>query len=715
MSTTTELLQHGAELFPGEVVTTAHVRHLDLPLQAGKLALITLDNGFDHTKPTTFGPGSLLKLSVALDQVEAEAAEGKIVGAAITGKPFIFAVGADLKGVELLKERTDALAIGKGGHEVFKRIAALPVPTFAFYNGAAMGGGVEVGLHADYRTVSAGVPAFSLPEVFLGLVPGWGGCTILPNLIGAGKAVKVIVENSMNQNKQLKGKDVFELGIADAIFEPADFLEQSLLWAAKVLKGDVVVEREAIDRGKAWDDAVAWGRLVADAKVHGAAPAAYKALDIIAAVKDADLADKASLQGGFDAEDAALADLIMSGELRSGIYAFNLVQRRAKRPVGAPDKSLARPVSKVGVVGAGLMASQLALLFARRLEVPVVLTDIDQARVDKGVGYVHAEIDKLLAKGRIGKDKSNRLKGLVTGSLDKAAAFGDADFVIEAVFEEMGVKQTVFADLENVVSPTCVLATNTSSLSVTEMASKLKHPERVVGFHFFNPVAILPLLEIVRGDKTDDASLATAFAVSKKLKKTSVLCKDAPAFVVNRILTRFMGEIQNIIDEGTPIADVEKAVEPLGLPMSPIVLLELVGPAIALHVSETLRGAFPERYTVSENLAEVVKAGKRGFYTWVDGQQVLDPEVLELLTFGDSVLTEEQVRARALEAVAQEIGLMLEEGVVAEAQDIDLCMITGAGWPFHLGGITPYLDREGISERVNGKPFLAPGVASVPA
>ncbi|MFF2659577.1 3-hydroxyacyl-CoA dehydrogenase NAD-binding domain-containing protein [Kitasatospora sp. NPDC058032] len=709
MSTTTELLTRGAELFPGEVVTTAHVRHLDLPLQAGRLALITLDNGFDHTKPTTFGPGSLLKLDEALDQVEAEAAEGAIVGAAITGKPFIFAVGADLKGVELLKAHADALAIGKGGHEVFKRIAALPVPTFAFYNGAAMGGGVEVGLHCDYRTVSAGVPAFSLPEVFLGLVPGWGGCSILPNLIGPAKAVKVIVENSMAQNKQLKGKDVFELGIADAIFEPADFLEQSLFWAARVLKGDVVVEREAIDRGKAWDDAVAWGRLVADAKVHGAAPAAYRALDIIAQVKDE------NLQAGFDAEDAALADLIMGGELRSGIYAFNLVQRRAKRPVGAPDKSLARPVTKVGVVGAGLMASQLALLFARRLEVPVVLTDIDQERVDKGVGYVHAEIDKLLEKGRIGKDKSNRLKGLVSGSLDKAAAFGDADFVIEAVFEEMGVKQTVFADLENVVSPTCVLATNTSSLSVTEMASKLKHPERVVGFHFFNPVAILPLLEIVRGEKTDDASLATAFGVSKKLRKTSVLVKDAPAFVVNRILTRFMGEIQNIIDEGTPIATVEKGVEPLGLPMSPIVLLELVGPAIALHVSETLHGAFPERFTVSENLGKVVKAGKRGFYTWVDGQQVLDPEVLELLSFGDTVLTEEQVLGRALEAVAQEIGLMLEEGVVAEAQDVDLCMITGAGWPFHLGGITPYLDREGVSERVNGKRFLAPGTASVPA
>ena len=709
MSTTAELLKGAAELFPGEVVTAAEVRHLDLPGGAGRFALITLDNGLDHTKPTTFGPQSLANLDAAIDQIEKEAAAGEIVGAGVTGKPFIFAVGADLKGVELLKRHEDALAIGQGGHAVFRRLASLAVPTFAYYNGAAMGGGVEVGLHCTYRTVSSSVPAFSLPEVFLGLVPGWGGCTLLPNLIGADRAVTVIIENSLNQNRQLKGAQVHELGIADALFEAADFLEQSLAWTASVLRGETEVVRAEVDRGEAWDQAVARGRFIADGKVHGAAPAAYRALDIIDAARNGDLGQ------GFDAEDHALADLIMGGELRSGIYAFNLVQKRGKRPAGAPDKALARPVTKVGVVGAGLMASQLALLFARRLEVPVVLTDIDQQRIDKGVGYVHGEIDKLLAKGRVGQDKANRLKALVTGHLDKATAFGDADFVIEAVFEEMGVKQQVFAELEAVVRPDAVLATNTSSLSVTEMAAKLEHPERVVGFHFFNPVAVLPLLEIVRGEGTDDASLATAFAVAKKLKKTAVLVKDAPAFVVNRILTRFMGEIQNVIDEGTPVAVAEKAVEPLGLPMSPLVLLELVGPAIGLHVSETLHGAFPDRFTVSENLAAVVKAGKRGFYVYDSGKPELDPEVAALLKQGDSVLTEEQVRARVLDAVAEEIGLMLAENVVAEAQDIDLCLITGAGWPFHLGGITPYLDREGVSQRVNGKPFLAPGVASVPA
>ncbi|WP_086817923.1 3-hydroxyacyl-CoA dehydrogenase NAD-binding domain-containing protein [Streptomyces cacaoi] len=705
-SKTAELLKGAAELFPDEVVTQAHVRHLDLPSGAGKFALITLDNGLDHTKPTTFGPASLANLDAAIDQVEKEAADGEIKGVGITGKPFIFAVGADLKGVGQLTRHEDALAIGRGGHDVFKRLSALAVPTFAYYNGAAMGGGVEVGLHCTYRTVSAALPAFSLPEVFLGLVPGWGGCALLPNLIGADRAVSVIIENSLNQNRQLKGKQVYELGIADALFEGADFLEESLRWTSAVLRGEVEVTRAEVDRGEGWDAAVARGKEIADSKVHGAAPAPYRALDIIAQAKNGDL------RQGFEAEDSALADLIMSGELRSGLYAFDLVQKRAKRPAGAPSKELARPVTKVGVVGAGLMASQLGLLFARRLEVPVVLTDIDQERVDKGVAYCHEEIDKLLLKGRVNQDKANRLKGLVTGSLDKAASFADADFVIEAVFEEMGVKQKVFAEVEAVVPEHAVLATNTSSLSVSEMASQLKHPERVVGFHFFNPVAVLPLLEIVRGEKTDDASLATAFAVAKKLKKSAVLVKDAPAFVVNRVLTRFLGEVLASIDEGTPVEVADRALGPLGLPMSPIVLLELVGPAVAHHVSQTLNAAFPDRFAVSANLGRVVGAGKRNLY--VPGTLEIDPAVAALFETGDTQLTEEQVRERALNAIAEEIRLMLDEGVVAEAQDIDLCLITGAGWPFHLGGITPYLDREGVSERVTGRRFLEPGTASVP-
>jgi 3-hydroxyacyl-CoA dehydrogenase len=271
----------------------------------------------------------------------------------------------------------------------------------------------------------------------------------------------------------------------------------------------------------------------------------------------------------------------------------------------------------------------------------------------------------------------------------------------------------VLAELEAGVSAECVLATNTSSLSVSEMAAGLAHPERVVGFHFFNPVAVLPLVEVVRGAATDDATLATALAVGRELKKSCVLVRDAPAFVVNRLLTRFLGEVTAAVDEGTPVAVADRALEPLGLPMSPFALLALVGPAVALHVGETLHAAYPQRFGASENLGRLVAAGKPGVLSWGPSGPEVDPEVATLFVVGDRPSTEEQVRERALAALAEESRILLDEGVVAEPQDVDLCMLLGAGWPFHLGGILPYLDRSGVSERVTGRRFLPPGVASV--
>jgi 3-hydroxyacyl-CoA dehydrogenase/enoyl-CoA hydratase/carnithine racemase len=687
-------------------VTKALLRFISVPGLDGEAALITLDNGLDHTKPNVFNPEGLASLDAALDEIEAhrhrrdsDPASSRVRLIAVTGKPYVFCVGADITRMPEIQSRDQAVELGRLGHRVFARLRDGEIPTFAFVNGAAMGGGLELALHCHYRTLSGGAAALALPEVSLGLVPGWGGTQLLPNLIGVVNAAQVIVQNPLLQNKMLRPAQAAELGIVDVLLEPADFLERSLEWAAGVVRGDITVDRPPVDRSEMWDAVIGFARQQLDERLHGAVPAPYKALELLALAKSAPFAD------GTAAEDEALADLVMTEELRSGLYAFDLVQRRAKKPAGAPSPALAREVTKVGIVGAGLMASQLGLLFARRLEVPVVLTDLDQARVDKGLAYIRAEIDKLVGKGRLDEGRAAKLRGLVSGSVSKEV-YADADLVVEAVFEDLAVKKQVWAELEKIVGPECVLATNTSSLSVTEMAADLAHPQRVVGLHFFNPVAVMPLLEVVRGARTDEVTLATAFAVGKKLKKSCVLVKDAPAFVVNRLLSRFLGEVFAAVDAGTPAAVADAALDPLGLPMRPLALLNLVGPAVAHHTAETLHAAFPDRFGVSVNMARIAEAGVP---LLTDGE--LNPEAAALLKVGDTALTAEEVRGKALDALAQEIWLILDQGVVAETQDVDLCLILGGGWPFHLGGITPYLDRTGVSERVTGHRF---GTASLP-
>jgi 3-hydroxyacyl-CoA dehydrogenase/enoyl-CoA hydratase/carnithine racemase len=705
-SSTIENFASLAAMVPDEIITHSLIEDVRLPSGA-TIALLTLDNGFDHSKPTTLGPNTLLELHATLTEQKKRAAAGEIQALALTGKPHYLVAGADLNGVKSLASPQNGAAMASLGHSAYDLLADLGVPTFALINGVALGGGLEIALACTYRTVSSGANGIGLPEAFIGLVPGWGGVYRLPRLIGPEAAMTVMIENPLNNNRSLNGVTAAKLGIADTLFEPADFLEQSLLWADAVLTGEITVQRpNAVEPNgnpeitARWAAAAAKARAFVESKTSNAAPAPAKVLDVFEAGASITQTESAAL------EIAALTELMQTHAFHNTVYAFlDLVQKRSKRPAGAPDKKLARPVSKVGVVGAGLMAGQLALLFAKSLKVPVVITDIDAARVEKGLAYIHGEIDKQLAKGRISPDAANRTKALVTGSVSKAA-FADADFVIEAVFEELSVKKQVFAEVEAVVSAECILATNTSSLSVTEMGRDLAHPERLVGFHFFNPVAQMPLLEIVRAEKTNDVALATAFALGKTLRKTSVLVKDNAAFVVNRILLRLMGEIAKAFDDGTDAATADGALRPMGLPMSPFTLLAMVGIPVANHVSESLHAAFGERFHVSSNQQTLIKNSITSL--WVpasDGTLEIPASTLELLEFGNTPSTAEELLVRTQDALAQEIGLMLNEGVVAGPEEIDLCMIMGAGWPMHLGGITPYLDQVGASVRANGKTF----------
>lgn len=672
--------------------------------KAGKIAIVTMDNGQSYNIPNTWGFEAFESLNQVLDTVQSDP---DVKGWLLVGKPFIFNVGADIMSVDPDMSRDDAVQIGRMGHAAFKRIMELKVPTVAAINGAAMGGGVEVGLYHDYRTISkspGGCDHYALPETFLNLVPGWGGTQLVTKLAGPEAAIKLIITNPLNQNTMIKSVKAFEMGLADRLFEPAEFVDDSIKFLEGIITGEEKVERKAVDP-KMSDELYNNTKFAIMGRVHSGAEAPYRALDLIRG------AGTWTLDEGFEQESQTLADMIKSRQFLSSVYSFDLTQRRAKKLPGRPPREVkGYSINKIGIIGAGLMASQMALLFAQRFECPVVMKDIKQEFVDKGLAYVREQLGKRAKKGRMSEADARWMgEDLITGTVTYDG-FEDCDFVIEAVFEEIGIKQKVFGELEGVCKPECLFLTNTSSLDISEMAKFLKDPSRVVGFHFFNPIAVLPLVEIIKAEKTSEVALATAFDVAKRIKKTPVLVKNAPAFLVNRILLAWMDGIFQCIDEGADFMQVDNAVVDLGFPMSPFTLAALVGPAIALHVQETLNAAFPERFPVSQGLKNLVAKGKKQMVVFTETGVDVDPEIKAGWPQGDKSFTDQEIKDRVLIRVAQEIDLILKEGVVASPKDVDTGVIMGAGWPFFMGGITPYLDQLGYSEKACGRKFHPQGV-----
>jgi 3-hydroxyacyl-CoA dehydrogenase/enoyl-CoA hydratase/carnithine racemase len=646
--------------------TVFHLRRVET--SAGPLALVTIDNGEDWTKPPALGRSALESGQRLIGELESD----EWAAAVFTGKPHWFCAGADIN--EFPNITPDTAAEGsRAGHELFRRIQALPFPTVAAINGACLGGGLELALHCSARTIASTVRHFGFPEVFLGLFPAWGGTQITPRLIGPQAAITLIVTNPLRQNRLLRAGDAIELGLADRLLEPVELVDESIAFAVELTK-------TPIERAKAdWSDLetiLRRARSDVDDAVHGASPAPYRALDLIEG------AATWTVEEGYRQEEEAIAELLPGNQAQAAIYAFDLVERRGKR---RPDLDAEpQPVRKVGIVGAGLMASQLATLFLRRLEVPVVLRDLDQDIVDRALESIRTELEGVAARRRLTGDKARFLSSIATGSTTYEG-FADCDLVLEAVVEELDVKQRVFSELREVVETDCVLATNTSSLSVAEMGAD-------VGMHFFNPVALMPLVELIRTPQTDGTVLATAYETARGLGKTPVLVQDAPAFVVNRLLTRMTGVVVDALEHGNSVEETDAGIMRIGLPMAPSVLLQMVGPRVANHVLETLHAAHPERFPLSPTLAN-----------YADGRD-------EIVVAGHRPRTVSEITEAALEALADECRHLLDEGVVASAADIDTCMLLGAGFPFFLGGITKHLDQTGVSAHVVGRPLAELGV-----
>lgn len=700
------------EASESEVVTRVTAQDLPLPRGAGRAVVLTLHNDAER-RPETLGPRSMVQIIEAVEQASARARAGAVDAVVLRGTAPTFAAGVDLTQVkELHAAGVDLRLIGSLGHDLMQAVREVPVPTLAFLTGTAMGGGLELALAADYRIAAADAKNISLPEVRLGLIPGWAGIYRLPRLIGPEQAARVIFSDPLNNGRSLKAAQALELGIVDAVTSaPATdpgAQEEALDWFAAVLTAERTVERpqELPDDqplfqdgdGSAWQQrwsaAQDQAQQLVRRKTAGASQAAEAALEVFSAGPLQTYAQSREQQ------IRTLETLVDSEQFHACVYAMlELLQHRAKKPSMVPPQTEPATVQKVGVVGAGLMATQLAQVFLTQLQVPVLISDIAQERVDAGITRIQDSLQQLAQKGRMDPETAQRLGGLVSGTVDQAD-YADCDFVIEAVFEETSVKKQVFAGLEKHVRPDCILATNTSSLLVSEMVEDLEHPERVVGFHFFNPVAVMPLVEIVRTSSTDDRTTATAFALARGLRKTAVGARDSSGFIVNRILGVVLSEAGRALDSGASGEEVAAALQPLGLPMDPLTLTDLVGLPIAVHLLESLRRFQGPRFHVSRAFQALSAATIRPMAGEGGALSPEAQEVLEGLEQDQERISSDTLRQSTEDALAAEVDRMLEEGVVPDRADIDLAMILGAGWPLFNGGLTRYLDRSGAFERV---------------
>jgi len=643
-----------------------------------RVGVLRLTN-HDDRRPTTLGPLGLARLGEVLDEVASQS--DNFAALIVTGSARTFCAGANLDTLANPRHFGDALQLAQEGHRVLSKLATLGIPSIAAINGTALGGGLELALHCTHRVAQDGQISLGLPEVGLGLIPGWGGATLLPQLIGIESALRVMVDNAI-AGKTLTPHVALELGIVDSVAPNA--LDGAL---ASV---DSLTTFERIDQLVTPSDA---GPRI-DATIDrylGRTGNPIAALTHLRRVLHHSLAS--TQNESFEAEDAALADLMTSSEFRRRLYAFRITSAAHKSPRGTPPVP-SRDIDSVGVVGAGLMASQIALAFAESRDRRVVITDVSQDKLDAARGRISDWLSARVAKGTLTSDIQEDILSRISTTLT-IADFADCDLVIEAVFEDLAVKKDVLTAVGAVVPADCIIASNTSSLSIGTMASFVPHPERVAGIHFFNPVASMKLVEVVRNAAQSDETLATAVSIAQTLGKTPVIVSDQPGFVVNRLLSAFLGESLRLLESGVSVNEISVALEPLRLPMTPFALIDLIGRTVSLSMLESLYVSAPDRFFIGDALPVV---------TATPSSNSVGDDLAELIQKSHA-LTSSEIHNTVVDAVAREVRVMLDADLVTGVTDIDLCMINGAGWPSAIGGITPYLDACGASERATGGRF----------
>jgi len=615
-----------------------------------------------------------------------------------SAKEDIFIAGADINEIKAFKDEDEIVSKLSEGQEIFNRLENLPFPTVAMIDGACLGGGLELAMSCTYRVATNDAHTrIGLPEVSLGIFPGLGGTQRLPLLVGYTKAIELITAS-----KRLKGDKALKLGLVDASipsgylgFKKEEYIKEIL---AGTLEAKVLAKRKGIK----WYEMLApakmliasMARKAVNKKTDGHYPAPLAAIDVLEETLSM------SLENGLKVELEVFVPLATS-EISKNLIELFFTSEALKKESFSTGK--AKSISRAAVVGVGTMGSGIAWALAHR-DIPVRLSARKMPSIAKAMTKLMKSFESIKRRGRLTDREIGLKMDRVTYTTDMSG-LGNVDIIVEAVSEDPKVKQKVFADLEARVGEGCIIATNTSSLDISSLAQKTQHPERFVGMHFFNPVQMMPLVEIIAGEKTSDETVATVVKLAKRLGKTPIKVSECAGFLVNRTLLPYLNEAAKMFEEGEDVVRIDRLLKGFGMPMGPFTLADTVGIDIGDKVSTILHEAYGSRMSPSSVLERMLDKGwigkktGTGFYTHKGKKQSYNTQMTEL-QYGHKTLEDAVILDRAILIMVNEAARCLEEGVVDNAQYLDMAMVMGTGFPAFRGGLLRYADSEGLESIV---------------
>jgi 3-hydroxyacyl-CoA dehydrogenase/enoyl-CoA hydratase/3-hydroxybutyryl-CoA epimerase len=651
----------------------------------GELAILWFD--LPGEKVNKFSTAVLHELSAIIDHFASSSDVKKIIIA--SRKPGIYIAGADVTEFTTVSGAEQAKAYVRLGQEVFTKLAKLPQTTVAAIDGACLGGGCEMAISCDWRVMADSPRSqIGLPEVKLGIFPAWGGTSKLPRLIGLPAALDIILNG-----KALDAKRAKRAGLVDEIVEPGILLDIAKSFAERGKRRGggrtkFYIEGNPLARSIIFSKA----RKAVLSQTKGQYPAPLKAIEVM------EYAMSAGVERGMQREVDEAAALVNNEVAQNLVRLFFLMEESKKDPYAAKP----RDISSVGVLGAGVMGGGIAQLVVDKTDSDVRMRDIAMKAIGGGLKAASRIWRRKVDRRRMTRGEMQRKLARITGTTDWSG-FQRVDIAVEAVVESLPIKRQVLAEFEGLAKPNAIFATNTSTIPITKIAAEAKHPENVVGMHFFNPVDRMPLVEVIRGEKSSDVAMVTTAALARRMGKTVVYCNDGPGFVVNRILGPYMNESGFLLEEGNSIESLDKAMVDFGMPMGPMALLDEVGIDVAAKVAGILTEAFGarmEKSTVVEKLYADGRHGKKngkGLYLYKEGKRLgPDSSVYKVLGISSPHPADPKaVVERMVLSMINEAVLILDEKIVATAGELDLAMIMGTGFPPFRGGLLRYADALG--------------------